>query len=81
MVDVLALQERELREIVFLGQPLGAAGAAVAMRQARQLRLDVPENTSFHGRVFKLFIRADVIEEAGTVRPVPTHATFVVRFL
>ena len=62
MVDVLAMQEAALRHVRFLGEPLGAAGAAVALRQAKKLRLDLPQNTSFHGRVCRLFIRADVIE-------------------
>ena len=50
-----------LRAVIFEGEPLGAAGAAVALRQAKMLRLDVPNNTTLYGRVFKLFVRADVL--------------------
>lgn len=60
-VDVLAMQESALRAVIFEGEPLGAAGAAVALRQAKMLRLDVPNNTTLYGRVFKLFVRADVL--------------------
>ena len=63
MVDVLAMQETALRQIPFLGQPLGAAGAAVALRQAKQLRLDLPAYTHFHGRRMHIFIRADVVSD------------------
>ena len=61
MVDVLAMTESALREVVFLGEPLGSAGAAVAVRQAAALRLHAPMDTAVHGRVLKLFVRADVI--------------------
>ena len=70
MVDVLAMQQAALQRVVFLGAPLGAAGAAVAVRQARALRLAVPNDTTIHGRVFKLFIRADVIR--GYIDSSPT---------
>ena len=33
------------------------------MRQAKLLRLDVPENTTLYGRVFRLFVRADVLRD------------------
>ena len=60
-VDVLAMQESALRNVLFEGEPLGAAGAAVALKQAKLLRLDVPDNTTLHGKVFKLFVRADYL--------------------
>ena len=54
-----------MREVVFLGEPLGAAGAAVALRQAQALKLDALMDTALYGRVLKLFlklfVRADVI--------------------
>lgn len=61
VVDVLAIGEAALRQVVFLGEPLGAAGSAVALRQAKALKLDAPMDTALHGRVLKLFVRADVI--------------------
>ena len=61
VVDVLAMDEAALREVAFLGAPLGAAGAAVAVRQARALKLDAPVDASAHGQPLQLFVRADVI--------------------
>ena len=60
MVDVLAMQEGALRAVNFRGQPLGAAGAAVAVRQSRVPQLNVPTDVTLYGRVFKVFIRANV---------------------
>ena len=60
VVEVLAMQESALREILFEGEPLGAAGAAVAKRQARLLQLGVPGGP-LYGKCFKIFVRADVL--------------------
>ena len=64
MVDVLAIQENTLRAIPFRGEPLGAAGAAIAVRQAQVPMLSVPAYTTFYGRVFKIFIRSGVMSAA-----------------
>ena len=63
MCNVIAMQETALRAVEFQGKPLGAAGVEVALRQAKVLKLDVPENIKLYGRVFKLFIRADIIQQ------------------
>lgn len=60
MVDVLAMQEDAVRQVEFRGEPLGAAGAAVAVRQAKVPQLNVPKEVAFYGKAFRLFIRADV---------------------
>ena len=62
MVDVLTMQESALRAVSFRGAPLGAAGAAVAVRQSRVPQLNVPSDVRLHGRIFKVFIRADVMD-------------------
>ena len=64
MVDVLAIQESALRAIPFRGEPLGAAGAAIAVRQAQVPKLTVPAYTTLYGRVFKIFIRSGVMSAA-----------------
>lgn len=60
-VDALALSENALRAVRFQGEPLGATGAAVALRQARALHLCEPAYQRVHGKVFKLWLRADVL--------------------
>ena len=74
-VNALAMQERDLRAIAFNGEPLGGAGAAVALRQARTIGLAEPTLTACDGRVFKLCIRGDKIAKylAGS----PTLARLV----
>ena len=62
MVDVLAMQEKALRTVEFMGEPLGAAGAAAVVQQAKIPRLAVPPNTHIYGRTFKVFIRADFVQ-------------------
>lgn len=59
--DVLALQETTLREVVFCGEPLGPAGAAVAARQARALGLQAEEKVTLGNHTFRLFLRSDVL--------------------
>ena len=74
--DVLAMQESALRAVEFCGEPLGAAGAAVAARQAASLGLLVPAREELHGRVFKVFLRSDLI--ATMMGSSPTLAQLVV---
>ena len=76
MCDVLALQESTLRTIAFCGEPLGAAGAAVAARQAAALGLRPPAREDVDNRVFKVFLRSDLI--ATMMSNSPTLATLVV---
>jgi hypothetical protein len=60
-VDALAITESALREVSFLEEPLGAEGAALALRQAKTLGLGLPAYQRIHGRAFRLFVRGDVI--------------------
>ena len=68
-VDVLAMQESTLREVVFCGEPLGPAGAAIAARQARALGLQEGHKCMLHDFTFKLFIRADVLVRVLSASP------------
>lgn len=63
LVDALAMQKHAVRDILFMGEPLGVAGSAVAVRQARSLQLAEPEDTVLHGKAFRLLIRGDVIRD------------------
>ena len=71
LVDALAMPRSRLRAIMFFGEPLGAVGAAVAMRQARALRLAVPraDTAAQHRRVLKLVLREDVLRNALAMSP------------
>ena len=69
VVDALAVQESTLRTISFRGEPLGPAGAAVAVRQARALGLNAEASTELDGHVFKLVFRADVIVDVLSRSP------------
>ena len=60
-VDVLAMQESSLRRVVFCGVPLGPLGAAVAVRQARNIGLVEEEKTVLGGHTFRLCFRADLL--------------------
>ena len=68
MVDVLAIQDHSIRKVEFRGAPLGATGAAVAMRQAKAPQLSVPADTPFYGKVFRIFIRASFAEVTDPTR-------------
>ena len=76
VTDALAMQETTLRTVLFCGEPLGAVGAAVAVRQAKVLGLDVPSPSDLHGRVFKIFLRSDRV--ASMMESSPTLAQLIV---
>jgi len=61
VVDALAVQESALHKIAFEGEPLGAQGAAVALRQATKLRLGMAAGGRLHGRAFKLVVPIDTL--------------------
>ena len=60
-VDVLAMQESALRQVIFCGEPLGPKGAGVAMRQALRLGLCGEAKTAYQNHIFRVFLRADVV--------------------
>ena len=60
-VDALAMQETSLREVVYRGERLGALGAAIAARQAKQLGLVASEKTVLGRHCFRIVFRADVV--------------------
>ena len=54
---------------MFLGEPLGVAGTAVAMRQARALGLVPPFAMRVHDVVFRLWVSADVLSAYAAQSP------------
>ena len=67
--DVLAMQESAMRELVYCGERLGPAGAAVAARQMCKLGLQNELKTQLGGVTFRLFLRADVVVRVLAASP------------
>ena len=64
----LGMEESAIAQVVFNGEPLGAAGAEAAIAQARGIMLSETPAT-VDGRAFALVIRANVLIQRLTASP------------